>query len=173
MNKLKKLSLYILIFFLGSIAGWIYEEIFYRITDGVWVNRGFLYGPYLPVYGYGAVLIVLFTNKYRKNPLIVFLITMLLTGIFEYLTGLIMFKIWHHRWWDYRGLFLNIGGFVCLRSVISFGIGGLILIYLLDPIVEKIIKKISVNKLKVINTLIVLIIVIDTILSLIFRNSNL
>ncbi len=172
MNKVKKISLFFLVFFCASIIGWIYEEIFYRISDGVWVNRGFLYGPYLPVYGYGAVLIILFTKKYQKNPLLVFLITMLVTGIFEYLTGFIMFKIWHHRWWDYRKLFLNISGFVCLRSVLSFAVGGLLLMYLLYPLLNKIVKKISVNKLIIINTLITCIIVIDTIFSLIFRNVN-
>lgn len=131
---------YLLIFMIGSFIGWIYELLFYLLVDHVLVNSGFLYGPYVPVYGFGAVLMVIFLKRFKKNPFVLFLMAVLLTGVLEYVTGIVMWEIWSKRWWDYTGLFLNIGGYVCLRSVITFGIGGLILMYLIEPNIKPFIK---------------------------------
>lgn len=129
-----RLKIVLLLFFSGCVVGWVYEEIFYFVTEDWIGNRGFLYGPYLPVYGTGAVLMTVFLQNFKKNPILLFLLAMLITGVLEYFTGLAMWLIWHDRWWDYTGLFMNIQGFVCLRSVITFGIGGLALIYGLEPL---------------------------------------
>ena len=126
----------VFIFFIGCVTGWIYEEIFYFFSEHWIGNRGFMYGPYLPVYGFGAVLMALFLHKYKRNPFMVFVMGMLITGVLEYVTGWGMWQIWNHRWWDYTGLFLNIGGYVCLRSVLTFAIGGLALIYVIEPLEE-------------------------------------
>ena len=125
------------IFFVASIIGWIYEMIFYKVTENILENRGFLYGPYVPVYGFGAILIVLLLKRFKKNPLILFVGMALVTGVLELIVGEFMVAVWHKRWWDYTGLFLNIDGQVCLRSVLSFAIGGLGLIYLIEPYINK------------------------------------
>ncbi|MGX8833520.1 putative ABC transporter permease [Amedibacillus sp. YH-ame6] len=136
-----RLIVLIFIFFIGCVSGWIYEEIFYYVSENWIGNRGFMYGPYLPVYGVGAVLMALLLHKYKKYPWIVFIMGMLITGIVEYITGWGMWQIWKHRWWDYTGLFMNIDGFVCLRSVFTFALGGLALIYVVEPLEEYIVSR--------------------------------
>ncbi len=158
------------IFFVASIIGWIYEMIFYKVTENILDNRGFLYGPYVPVYGTGAVLIVLLLKRFRKNPVILFIGMMILTGIVEYIVGDFMLFVWNKRWWDYTGLFLNINGHVCLRSVISFAIGGLALIYLVEPFIDKINKRMGNRKKNIIYGIIIGIMIIDLIVCLIIRH---
>lgn len=158
-----------LIFFIGCVLGWIFEEIFYYVTEGVIENRGFLYGPYLPVYGLGAILIYLFLNRFKKWPLLVFLLSFIITGVVEYLTGLWMLRVYNRRWWDYTGLFLNIDGFVCFRSVFTFGIGALCLIYWFVPLIDKLINKLRKKTVFVLIVVIGVIMVTDLVLTIIFR----
>ena len=129
-------SYLILIFLFGSLVGFIYEELFYLIVDKKIVYQGFLYGPYLPIYGWGC-LGLLSLKKVKKHPSLVFLLAVLITGVLEYISGFMLLKIFNRTWWDYTGLFLNIDGFVCLRSVITFGIGALLLIYIFEPLIIK------------------------------------
>lgn len=158
------------IFFVASIIGWIYEMIFYKVTENILENRGFLYGPYVPVYGFGAILIVLLLKRFKKKPLMLFIGMALVTGILELIVGELMVAVWHKRWWDYTGLFLNIDGQVCLRSVLSFAVGGLGLIYLIEPYINKFNEKVSGKNKKVLCIAIVTTIVIDLILCLIIRH---
>ena len=125
-----KLKVMLLIFIVGCFVGYIYEEIFCLIIDRELVNRGFLYGPYLPVYGFGALFLMLL-KPFKKSPILIFVLSMLVTGVVEYITGYVMWEIWHQRWWDYTGLFLNIDGYVCLRSLLTFAIAALLLIYII------------------------------------------
>lgn len=165
-----KIGIYFATFLIGSIAGYIYEVLFYLIDDHVLVNRGFLYGPYVPVYGTGAVLMLFALKRFKKNPIIVFLLAVLLTGVLEYITGVFMFELYHRRWWDYTGLFLNINGYVCFRSVFTFGIGGLILIYIIDPLVCKFASEAKRKRFLCGASIGILIMIIDLMLTLMFRN---
>ena len=158
------------IFFVASIIGWIYEMIFYKVTENILENRGFLYGPYVPVYGFGAILIVLLLKRFKKNPLILFVGMALVTGILELIVGEFMVAVWHKRWWDYTGLFLNIDGQVCLRSVLSFAVGGLGLIYLIEPYINKINERASIKSKKVLCIAIIITMAIDLILCLTIRH---
>lgn len=166
----KKIYYYFIIFLAGAFAGWIYEEIFYLIEDGILVNRGFLYGPYLPVYGWGAVLMVFLLKRFKQNPLVFFVLAMFVTGILEYFTGYIMWEAYNTRWWDYTGLFLNLDGYICLRSLISFAIGGLLLIYIIEPLICKYINKTNNKTLKILCFTMFVIIVVDYILCFIIRH---
>lgn len=154
----------------GSFIGWFYELIFYFMAEHKLVNSGFLYGPYLPVYGYGAVLMIVCLKRLKQHPIILFLLAMILTGILEYLTGLIMWEIWHQRWWDYTGLLLNIDGYVCIRSVLSFALGALILIYWLEPKLNIILSEENNRKTDIICTCFLIIFLIDNILTLLYRH---
>lgn len=158
------------IFFVASIIGWIYEMIFYKVTENILENRGFLYGPYVPVYGFGAILIVLLLKRFKKNPLILFVEIALVTGILELIVGEFMVAVWHKRWWDYTGLFLNIDGQVCLRSVLSFAVGGLGLIYLIEPYINKFNERASRKSKKILCIAIIITMVIDLILCLTIRH---
>ncbi len=144
-------------FYLCSILGYFYELILNYFYKGNFYSHGFLKGPWLPIYGIGALLLLII-NKYKKKPLVIFLLSFFLTGLLEGLSGFLLLKLGGIRLWNYKGYFLNINGYVCLLSAFCFGIGGLIFTYLLNPLIEKIIAKVN-NKL---------IIFVLTILSLIF-----
>ena len=161
---------YFSVFLIGSFAGYIYEFLFYLLIDHKLVNSGFLYGPYIPVYGTGAVLMYFFLRRFKKKPILVFVLAVLVTGILEYFTGVLMFELYHRRWWDYTGLFLNIDGYVCFRSVFTFGIGGLLLIYIVDPLICKLSVKFSSEKYLLGTSCGIFIMVIDLVFTLIFRN---
>ncbi|MEG0026386.1 MAG: putative ABC transporter permease [Bacilli bacterium] len=170
-NNLKKtIKTFFLFFMIGSIVGWIYEVIFYLIQDHQFYNRGFLYGPYLPIYGYGTVLMILFLKKFKNNIFILFIMAVLISGILEYATGMIMWQIWHQKWWDYTGLFLNIDGFVCLRSVVSFGIAGTFLISVVEPFLMKIYNNFQGNIINLLFYGLSIVFLIDNIITFIFRH---
>lgn len=169
-SKISTIYNLICIFFIASIIGWIYEMIFYKITENTLENRGFLYGPYVPVYGFGAVLIVILLKRFKKNPIILFVGTMLITGILEYIVGEFMFSVWHKRWWDYTGLFFNINGHVCLRSVLSFSVGGLALIYLIEPWVLKMNDKMKAKVKSIVYITIIAVMLLDLSCCLIVRH---
>lgn len=169
-DLITKLCIYLVTFLIGSVVGYIYEIIFYLVMDNELINRGFLYGPYLPVYGVGAVFMLWLLKRFKKRPWLVFLLAMIITGIVEYITGVLMFEIYHKTWWDYTGLFLNINGYVCLRSVFTFGIGGLLLIYLVDPLVSKLSVTLNRHKYLLCSFGGIFLIIIDFVFTLIFRN---
>lgn len=161
---------YTIIFFVGSFIGYLYEVIFYLLDDHKLVNRGFLYGPYLPVYGFGAILLIVTLRKFKKHPLSIFILAMLVTGITEYVAGFLVYKVYHEMWWDYTGLYLSINGYVCLRSVISFAIGALLLFYLVEPLIVKKLLPLTKGKKVTIFSILILVIMIDLVFTLIFRH---
>ena len=133
-----------LIFAFGGIFGFIYEEIFYRFDLGEWVKRGTTFGPWIPIYGFGGLLILGFTFKVRKNPFLVFLLATIASGVLELVTGWVLLKFFGIRLWDYNEEILNwgnIGGFVCARSVLFFGVSGVFLQFVVVPVFEWLEKK--------------------------------
>ena len=140
----KRFPLLMLIFAFGGIFGFIYEEIFYRFDLGEWVKRGTTFGPWIPIYGFGALIILGLTFKFRKKTLFVFLFATIASGILELATGWVVLTVWGVRLWDYNEEILNfgnIGGFVCVRSVLFFGISGVFLQFVVVPLFEKLEKK--------------------------------
>lgn len=170
-DLMTKICIFIFIFVIGSVVGWIYEELFCLIMDGELVKRGFLYGVYLPVYGIGAIFIVLLLKRFKSKPILFFILVMLVTGVLEYFAGYLLDLIYHKSWWSYDGLFLNIDGYVCLRSVFTFGIGGLILVYFLEPFICKIVAKMKKRNVIIIALFMLGIIFIDFGFTLLFRNT--
>ncbi len=129
----------------GAIFGFVYETIFYRIDLGYFTKRGSTFGPWIPIYAFGSLFIILISYRYKSNPVLVFVLNCLVTGVLEYLTGWFLLKFLNIRLWDYNTEiwnFGNINGFVCLRSVLLFGISGLILVYFLIPLTKKIYNKV-------------------------------
>ncbi|WP_034450044.1 putative ABC transporter permease [Butyrivibrio sp. AE2032] len=140
----KRFPLLMLIFAFGGVFGFIYEEIFYRFDLGEWVKRGTTFGPWIPIYGFGGLLILGFTFKVRKNPFLVFLLATVASGVLELATGWVVLTVFGIRLWDYNEEILNwgnIGGFVCARSVLFFGVSGVFLRFVLVPLFEKIEQK--------------------------------
>ena len=141
-----RFPLLMLVFAFGGIFGFIYEEIFYRFDLGEWVKRGTTFGPWIPIYGFGALIILGVTYHIRKNPVLIFLLATVASGILELATGWTLNKFWGIRLWNYDEEILNwgnIGGYVCARSVLFFGISGVFLRFVVVPVFEKTEQKLS------------------------------
>ena len=154
---------YIIYFFLMSLIGYFYECIAMVIWTGKWDNRGFLFGPIIPIYGFGALMgTILFTNYLKEsNYLHVFLISMVASAILEYVVHYSMEKLFNAYWWDYSKSPFNINGRICLPASIGFGIAGIIIIFYLNPIIMPIIDKLSPLSQNVIAILLVMVSAID------------
>ena len=126
----------ILLFFLYSFIGWLTEVLEGLINRKEFVNRGFLVGPICPIYGFGA-LFMIGLLKNNDNFIIIFLLGSLVCTFLEYVTSLILEKIFNTRWWDYRDKKINFNGRVCLEVMIIFGIGSILLMKVMRPIVSK------------------------------------
>ena len=107
------LSQWVLFFFLYSFLGWIWESCYVSVRKHRWVNRGFMHGPMLPLYGSGAMVVLIVTIPVRDNILLVFLMGMIGATILEYFTGITMERLFHVRYWDYRNLKVNVRGYLC------------------------------------------------------------
>ena len=128
------------IFYICSILGFLYELVLSYAYNGKFFSHAFLYGPYLPIYGLGSILLTLF-SKYKKYPLVIFALSFLASALFEGFSGLLLLKIFKIRLWDYTNHFLNIGGFVCFLSAFTFSVLSLLLIYIILPLIKKLVKK--------------------------------
>ena len=125
-----------------SIIGWIYESTICSIGQRKLINRGFLNGPYCPIYGTGAVLVLLVLGRIQ-NPVLLFFAGAVLTCSLEYLTSWLMEKLFHARWWDYSKRKFNIGGRVCLIGAIVFGAFSVVLILVLHPWVKSLTDRLT------------------------------
>lgn len=145
--------LLMLLFVIGGITGFIYEELFYRIDLGYFVKRGTTFGPWIPIYGFGSVFITMLCYRYKNKPWLVFLLAAIVTGVLEYGTGWFCDKVLNQRYWDYNNEILNFGninGYICFRSVFLFALAGLLLIYVIIPKVNKLMSKYNLKLLSVI-----------------------
>ena len=171
---IRQIETYFMIFLFYSILGWIMESVgsIFNKKVGKFVNRGFLIGPYCPVYGFGVLLITLLLQKYAEDFLVLFIMSFVLCGFLEYFTSFIMEKIFHARWWDYSSKKYNINGRICLETLLPFGIVGSIILRYVNPIYLNFISKIPDNVLHWLSGVLFLLILIDAIISF-FIISNL
>ena len=140
MNNLKK---YFLTFIVFAICGWLYEEFLFIVEDHVLVNRGSLWGPWLPIYGFGGLLILILLKKFRNKPVLLFISAFILCGLLEYSTAWYLETFKHLKYWDYTGYFLNINGRVCLEGLLVFGLAGCAFTYVIAPILDNLYNKIK------------------------------
>ena len=167
-QRIDRLCYLFLIFLAGCLSGWFYEEIFYWITEGLLRNRGILYGPWLPIYGIGALGIYAM-KPLKKHPALLFLLCALVAGIVEYIIGFAGIYFFGVRLWDYRELLLNIDGIICLRSVVSFAVMGILFLYLVEPIMESVIVRLNPKTVRSSCLVLQLVFIADCILSALFR----
>lgn len=156
---------YIWMFFVYSFVGWLNEVVLIRISSGRFVNRGFLIGPYCPVYGTGGVLITLFLTKYQGDCLVIFGMSMLLCTILEYVVSWMMEVLFHARWWDYSEKPMNINGRVWIGNACLFGIAGVLVIEGVNPIFFHFLSCFSIHSLRIFAFLLILGISFDFVFS--------
>lgn len=147
MNYVRNYSIFsiIMIFFTICITGWLWEVALHLITAHKLVNRGFLHGPWLPIYGFGSIFILTFLKKFRTHPIIEFFASIILCGVLEYGASYIMELISGKRWWTYEGYFLNINGRICAEGLLVFGVGGVAIVYFVAPMLDNLFRRLSLR----------------------------
>ena len=129
---------YLVIYFLVySFLGYVSEVIYCSIPQRRFVNRGFLYGPWLPIYGFGGLLVVIFLDPLAHYPIAVFACAFILTSMLEYFTSWLLEKLFSVKLWDYSRMKVNINGRVCLLNSTLFGIMGLVAEYIVQPFMSR------------------------------------
>lgn len=151
----------ILFFFTFSFIGWSWEVLLHLVTEGTFVNRGTMFGPWLPIYGVGGILILALLKPFRTRPVIYFIVSMILAGILEYSTAWYLETFKGMKWWDYSGYFLNIDGRICLEGLIVFGLCGAAVTYFIGPLLNYYYSKIQPKISLVICTILILLFTID------------
>lgn len=175
-DKKTKLAIICLIIVISGIFGWLYEFIFYFFNSGMktFYFRGANFLPWINIYAIGAVMIFLLTYKKRKHPIYIFLISIIASGILEYIGGYYMEYFNDVRCWNYDEEILNFGninGYVCLRSVLIFGIMGLLLMYLVVPFIFYLETKLNKKTFLIICYSLCFIFLADELYNLIFANA--
>lgn len=156
-----------LLFIIYAFLGWVVEVINFLLHDKRFINRGFLIGPYCPIYGVGLILITTFLKKYIDSYLVVFVMSIFICMVLEYFTSYLMEKLFNARWWDYSSRRFNINGRICLETTIPFGLGGMFIMYIVNPLIEKSLLLLSKNVLIIIAIILMVIFVTDLIISLV------
>lgn len=167
LNIKKSISVILLTMIFGGIFGYIYEVIFYKFDKGIFINRGSTYGPWIPVYAFGAFFICVLLYRLRKKPWLVILLSAVITFLMEYLTGWYFLTYRGVRLWDYNVEILNFGninGFVCLRSVLLFTFASVASIYMVIPMFIKLAKKAKENTILVISSILFILFMLDIII---------
>ena len=141
----------IMMFFIFCFVGWVWEVSLAFISEDMFVNRGTLHGPWLPIYGTGGVIILVLLKKLHEKPALEFVAAMVLCGCLEYFSSWYL-EMTHdgQRWWDYTGYFLNINGRICAEGLLTFGLGGLTIVYLLAPALDNLLSRIDARKLGIV-----------------------
>lgn len=127
---------YFILFMIYSFIGWCMEVLTVLIPKKKFVNRGFLIGPYCPIYGYGCLLIIILLKNNLDDPLALFLKAIVICSLLEYFTSFFMEKLFNARWWDYSNKKFNINGRICLETMLPFGILACLVMYVLNPFFE-------------------------------------
>ena len=157
-----------LLFCTYCFIGWVWESIYQSIIDRKILNRGFLFGPYIPIYGFGGVGIYLLFQKYGTTDLTsirslqIFIFGLLVATTLEYLTSFILEKIFGAKWWDYSNYFMNINGRICLIASLFWGFVAVLFVQILNPNIYSKISNIPYDLRLVLTSVIGTAMIIDT-----------
>lgn len=175
LNYMRHYSVWsLIVLFLGlSFFGWVWEVGMHLVSYGTFVNRGALHGPWLPIYGTGSALILTVLYRLRKTPALEFAATIVLCGFLEYMTSLVMeIATGGTKWWDYSGYFLNLNGRICAEGLLVFGIGGLAVTYVIAPVVDNLVGRVSEKFLKMVCIAVMAVFFLDMVYSQIHPNTG-
>lgn len=139
------LSQWILFFFLYSFLGWIWESCYVSVRQHRWVNRGFMHGPMLPLYGSGAMVVLIATIPVRDNLWMVFIMGMIGATTLEYITGVTMECMFHVRYWDYRNMKFNVKGYICPLATLCWGGFSILMVKVIHVPIEDLVLKIPIT----------------------------
>lgn len=160
------IKIYFFLFLIYAVLGWCMEVSLGLFRDNKFVNRGFMIGPYCPIYGCGAILLTIFLSKLTKYPIELFCTAIVICGVLEYSTSYIMEKLFKARWWDYSKRKFNINGRVCLETIIPFGLLSCLIMYVTNPFFISILNQIPQQAFKIMFYIFLTLFVIDWLISL-------
>ncbi len=162
----------LLLFFIFCTIGWIWEVMLHIVEDGSFVNRGFLQGPWLPIYGFGGILILTMLFRYRNRPFLHAMLTVLLCGTVEYFTHWFLELTKGVHWWDYSGYFINLHGRICAEGLLVFMLGGMFIAYVGAPLIDDRLKKVKKQILIPISLILLVLFTVDSVYSFIHPNTG-
>ena len=144
-------------FIIYSFLGWIMESIVRSVSEKKIINTGFLKGPVCPIYGIGAIIMLLFLERYQNKPILLFFIAIIVLTTWEYLVGVLLEKIFHTKYWDYSEQKFNFQGRICLVNSICWGILGVIFVKYIHPFVKDLVFKVDIRLLHYIISIIAIV----------------
>ena len=150
-----------MLLFIYSVLGWLVETIYCRIFEKKWSWRGFFIGPYCPIYGFGSVFVIILLSPFIENPFNLFVLSIIITSVLEYITSYVMEKLFNAKWWDYSQFKFNINGRICLLNSLEFGILSVVLLYFIHPYISKFVLLIPEQTLYIIDVIILIILTVD------------
>lgn len=162
----------VLFFFLFSFVGWLFEVCFYLVNEGSFINRGVMTGPWLPIYGFGGLMIIFFLKPLRPKPPLLFGASFIMCGTLEYLTSWVLELVAHKRWWDYTGYFMNLNGRICLEGLTVFGLGGIAVTYLVAPLSNGLLERMPEKKRKILAAVLLAVFAVDCVWSVFNPNTG-
>lgn len=130
----------VLYFFIYGFLGWCTEVAYAAVREGKFVNRGFLNGPICPIYGIGVSTVIHFLQPVADQWILLYILSTILVTVLEGITGFLLEKLFHHRWWDYSEIPLNIGGYVCLLFSLLWGVACVVIVKVIHPVIHGIIR---------------------------------
>ncbi len=158
----------IVLWFIYSFLGWITETLYTSIPKKKFQDRGFLTIPIIPIYGFGALIVIYLLQPVSDHPLVIFPAAIVATSLLEYVTSYIMERLFNMRWWDYSQRKYNIKGRVCLRNSLLFGLLSIALVNYIHPLVKTLIAPLSQRQLELGSLVIITIVSIDTVHAVLF-----
>ena len=165
MISIYRIKILFILFMFYSLIGWIIEVFDQLYRQKKFINRGFLIGPYCPVHGVGALLMLLLLKRFSNNILLLFMISILICTILEYLTSFLLEKFFKARWWDYSDYKFNLNGRVCLQNSLFFGLAGVTIVKFANPMLMNLLISIEPNIINIIFFTLFIIFAIDLLIS--------
>ena len=163
---MSKFLFYFLLFFIYSFIGWVIEMFTVNfVLKQKFADRGFLIGPYCPIYGFASIIMIFILSRYKGDILVLFFMSIIICTIIEYFTSYIMEKLFKARWWDYSNEPFNLNGRICLINSIGFGILGVLLIRIINPFFVGLLSKLGTNVLNIISLFLLILFIFDVIFS--------
>lgn len=162
--QLLELATYFIIY---SFLGWVLESIFRSFCEKKIINTGFLRGPICPIYGCGAIIMILFLKNFSNSKILLFTMSIIFLSLWEYIVGVILEKLFKTKYWDYSDHKFNYKGRICLTNSIAWGFLGVLFINFIHPSIVNILKNVDVLYLKIIVPILLILILTDAIISIV------
>lgn len=152
---------YFLIFIIYSFIGWVFEVLAVFLLQKKLINRGFLLGPYCPIFGFGGLILILFLDQFKNDPFNLLIIFSVYASALEYFVSYLMEKFFKARWWDYSHIKFNLNGRICLSNALLFGFLGLFAVFFFNPFLISLLQSINHMAIIIISLIILVIFIVD------------